>query len=67
MFEALLSYPQEALHKRHLVYCLHVVSVEYTRIGAELTQHALNTPSAGVRRLLRMSNYCSEHVEALNS
>jgi hypothetical protein len=27
MFRALLAYPQEALHKRHLVYCLRVMSV----------------------------------------
>jgi hypothetical protein len=25
MFRALLAYPQEALHKRHLVYCLRVM------------------------------------------
>jgi hypothetical protein len=27
MFLALLARPQEALHKRHLVYCMHVMSV----------------------------------------
>jgi hypothetical protein len=27
MFQALLAHLQEALHKRHLVYCVHVVSV----------------------------------------
>jgi hypothetical protein len=27
MFRALLAHPQEALHKRHLVYCVRVVSV----------------------------------------
>jgi hypothetical protein len=26
MFQALLAHPQEALHKRHLVYCVRVVS-----------------------------------------
>jgi hypothetical protein len=31
MFRALLSYPQEALHKRHLVYCVCVMSVGCTR------------------------------------
>jgi hypothetical protein len=27
MFRALLAYLQEALHKRHYVYCVHVMSV----------------------------------------
>jgi hypothetical protein len=27
MFPALLAHPQEVLHKRHLVYCVHVMSV----------------------------------------
>jgi hypothetical protein len=27
MFRALLAYPQEAFHKRHLVYCVRVMSV----------------------------------------
>jgi hypothetical protein len=27
MFRALLALPQEALHKRHLVYCLRIMSV----------------------------------------
>jgi hypothetical protein len=27
MFRALLAHPQEALHKRHLVYCMRVMSV----------------------------------------
>jgi hypothetical protein len=27
MFRALLAYPQEVLHKRHLVYCVRVMSV----------------------------------------
>jgi hypothetical protein len=30
MFRALLSHPQEALHKRHLVYCVRVMSVGCT-------------------------------------
>jgi hypothetical protein len=33
VFRALLAHPQEALHKRHLVYCVRVMSVGYTRIG----------------------------------
>jgi hypothetical protein len=28
MFRALLVHPQEALHKRHLVYCVCVMSVD---------------------------------------
>jgi hypothetical protein len=33
MFRALLAHPQEALHKKHLVYCVRVMSVGCTRIG----------------------------------
>jgi hypothetical protein len=33
MFRALLAHPQEALNKRHLVYCVRVMSVGGTRIG----------------------------------
>jgi hypothetical protein len=36
MFRALLAHLQEALHKRHLVYCVRVMSVGCTIIGAEL-------------------------------
>jgi hypothetical protein len=32
MFRALLSHPQEALHKRHSVYCMLVISVGSTGI-----------------------------------
>jgi hypothetical protein len=32
MFRALLAHPQEALYKRHLVYCMRVMSVGCTRI-----------------------------------
>jgi hypothetical protein len=35
MFRALLAHSQEALHKRHLVYCIRVTSVGCTRIGVE--------------------------------
>jgi hypothetical protein len=35
MFRALLAYPQEALHKRHLVYCLRM-SVVCTKFEVEL-------------------------------
>jgi hypothetical protein len=38
MFRALLAHPQEALHKRHLVYCVRVMSVGGTRIGVELVE-----------------------------
>jgi hypothetical protein len=34
MFGALLAHPQEALHKRYLVYCVRVMSVGCTRVGA---------------------------------
>jgi hypothetical protein len=35
MFRALLAHPQEALHKRHLVYCVRVMSVGCIRNGVE--------------------------------
>jgi hypothetical protein len=31
MFRALLAHPQESLHKRHLVYCVRVMSVGCNR------------------------------------
>jgi hypothetical protein len=37
MFRALLAHLQEVRHKRHLVYCVHVMSVGCTRVGVELT------------------------------
>jgi hypothetical protein len=39
MFRALLALPQEALNKRHLVYCVRVMTVDYTRIEVELHFH----------------------------
>jgi hypothetical protein len=35
MFRALLAHLQEALHKQHLVYCMHVFSVDCTRAKVE--------------------------------
>jgi hypothetical protein len=50
MFRALLAHPHKAQHKRHLVYCVRVMSVGCTRIGVKLhswcSQHARNIPSA---------------------
>jgi hypothetical protein len=37
MFRALLAHPQEAKHKRHLVYCMRVMSAGCTRIGVEIS------------------------------
>jgi hypothetical protein len=36
MFRVSLVHPQEAPHKRHLVYCVRVMSVGCTRTGVEL-------------------------------
>jgi hypothetical protein len=51
MFRALLADPQEALHKRHLICCVRVMSVGRTMIG-------VGTPILVplVKRLLRMNN-----------
>jgi hypothetical protein len=56
MFRALLAHPQEALHKRNLVYCVRVLSVGCARIGAAKWQntHAIYQVPF-VERLLRMS------------
>jgi hypothetical protein len=40
MVRALLAHPQEALHKRHLVYCVRVMSVGCARIGVEHQFHS---------------------------
>jgi hypothetical protein len=37
MFRALLSHPQEAIHKRHLVYCVRVMSVPLQSWCSQLT------------------------------
>jgi hypothetical protein len=44
MFRALIAYPQEALHKRRLGYCVRVMSVGCTRIEVQLLYY--NTRSA---------------------
>jgi hypothetical protein len=37
IFRALLAHSQAARHKRHLVYCVRVMSVDCNRIEVELT------------------------------
>jgi hypothetical protein len=44
MYRALLAHLQEALHKRHLVYCVHVMSVGCTRIGVEFHSNPGSSP-----------------------
>jgi hypothetical protein len=39
IFRELLAHPQEALHKRHLVYCGRVMLVGCTKIEVELVRH----------------------------
>jgi hypothetical protein len=53
MFRSLLAYPQEVLHKRHFVYCVHPMSFGCIRTEvprqswySQLTQHARNIRSA---------------------
>jgi hypothetical protein len=55
MFRALLTHPQEALHKRRVVYCVRIMSVGCVMIAMEmqswhsqLTLYARNIPSAVV-------------------
>jgi hypothetical protein len=42
MFRALLAYPQEALNKGHLVYCVRVMSAGCTKFGVEHNTHAMH-------------------------
>jgi hypothetical protein len=44
MFRDLLAHPQESLHKRHLVYCVRVMSVGFAMIAVSL--HVRNIPNA---------------------
>jgi hypothetical protein len=46
MFRALLIHPQKALHKRHSIYCVCVISVGCTNPGSAKLQHARNIQSA---------------------
>jgi hypothetical protein len=53
MFRALLAHPQEALHKRHIVYCVHIFSVgcamgavKLQPCHSQLTLYARNIPKA---------------------
>jgi hypothetical protein len=66
IFRALLAHPQEALHKRHLVYCWRVMSVGcpgWSGTGGLLRQnnkHAIYQVPF-VKRRLRMNKYFSKH------
>jgi hypothetical protein len=49
MFRALLAHPQEVLHKRHLVYCVRIMSVGCGAVAVSLQPchyYARNIPSA---------------------
>jgi hypothetical protein len=53
MFRALLAHPQGTLHKRHLVYCVRIMSVGCGRVAfslqpchSQLTLYARNIPNA---------------------
>jgi hypothetical protein len=53
MFRSLLAHPQEALHKRHLVYCVRILAVGYGTTAvklqpcrSQLTLYASNIPNA---------------------
>jgi hypothetical protein len=54
MFRALLTHPQEVLDKRHLVYCMRVMSVGCTRVGLELIQSCV---LVNIRRVVFDSTY----------
>jgi hypothetical protein len=70
MFPVLLVYPQEALHKRHLVYCVRVMPVGFYQdwSGTDSTPiHACNIPTVVCEAFLRMSKQRLKYIEALNS
>jgi hypothetical protein len=76
MFRALLAHPQEALHKRNLVYCVRVirmsvgcstVTVQPCHSHSQLTFYARYSKMPFVKCLLRMSKLCSKHVDAFDS
>jgi hypothetical protein len=46
MFRALLAHLQQALHKRHLVYYVRVMSAGCTRIGVEMRSTPMFTVAA---------------------
>jgi hypothetical protein len=51
MFRALLAEPQEVLHKRHLVYCVSIMSVGCGTVSlqpchSQLTLYVSNIPNA---------------------
>jgi hypothetical protein len=69
MFRALLAH-QEAVHKRHLLYCEGVMSVGctcFTPILVQLTEHARNVPSVVCLAPPEDEQVMLEHVETINS
>jgi hypothetical protein len=52
MFRALLAHPQEAFHKRHLVYCVRMtvgcvtIAVKLQPCNSQLTLYACSIPNA---------------------
>jgi hypothetical protein len=51
MFQALIAHPQEALYKRHFVYCVRVMSVGCTRNEVEPSA-ACEAPPEGEKVML---------------
>jgi hypothetical protein len=47
MLRALLAHPQEVLHKRHLVYCVRVMSVGCATIAVKLQHVGFITLTVG--------------------
>jgi hypothetical protein len=61
MFRALLAHPQEGLHKRHLIYCVRVMSVGCSRIGVELRSiPVLNKLNKSASRLFHSFSILSD-------
>jgi hypothetical protein len=56
MFRALLAHPQEVLNKRHLVYCVRVMSVGCTRV--EVYQFHFNPGAANWQIYIKFVRLC---------
>jgi hypothetical protein len=52
MFRGLLAHPQEVLHKRHLVYCVRVMSVGCSQLNYNIPSAVCVAPPEGEQVML---------------
>jgi hypothetical protein len=63
MFRALPAYLQEVQHKRHLVYCVRVMSVGCTSIGVERSSTPILVQPTDITRTQIPSVVCAAPPE----